>query len=309
MKRSSGTLALGSVPSGSRHRLHQHYGSRIDEWLRSVPALFSTAARRRGLTLDRYHDAGWASVLAVAFDGEYRQVMLKAFYDQARLAHETAALALWDRLHAPALLSVEPDLGISIVEVVPPGPGGASQPAGEEQAVLRALGRVHDLGSIVPVPHLFEEYAERVIPRMRERERQVRDAVPRRWREQALELAASVPGRRPDDRVLHADLYRENVLFDEAGRVVFIDPLPRLGSPSYDLAFFTMYYDVFKGFGWRLALVSQAGENRLAQVLPWAFLLGVDGLLYYHWMGDLQRSERMKAAVEVLVGLPFSLEW
>jgi len=104
-----------------------------------------------------------------------------------------------------------------------------------------------------------------------------------------------VPADRPL-RLLHADLYRENIPFDRSGNPVFIDPLPMMGDPAFDWAFFTVYYDLARDPVRRLELASRYSSIPIVGLLPWCLLLCFDGLLYYHDVGDM-REPRM---VEVL---------
>jgi streptomycin 6-kinase len=66
------------VPSRVRSRLTAHYGPAGDAWLRNVPALLSEVERQWDLQMLGYHDAGWASVLAVMHKPSGERVMVKA---------------------------------------------------------------------------------------------------------------------------------------------------------------------------------------------------------------------------------------
>jgi streptomycin 6-kinase len=105
---------------------------------------------------------------------------------------------------------------------------------------------------------------------------------------------------RPDERVLlHADLYRENVLFDHNGRPVFIDPLPMTGDPVFDWAFWTVYYDLARDPSHRLLTAARVGGICPTRLLPWCLILCLDGLLYYVETAD-PRITRMIEVMTVL---------
>ncbi|SDH42501.1 streptomycin 6-kinase [Sinosporangium album] len=93
--------------------------------------------------------------------------------------------------------------------------------------------------------------------------------------------------------LLHADLYRENILFDNARGVVFIDPLPMVGDPVFDWAFWTVYYDLERDPVDRLKLANQASGISSGELVPWCLTLCLDGLLYYRQVGD-SRLGRMR---------------
>lgn len=86
--------------------------------------------------------------------------------------------------------------------------------------------------------------------------------------------------------VLHADLYRENVLFDWRGLPRLIDPLPMVGDPAFDWAFWAVYYDLGRATNRRLAIASRVSRVPIPVLAPWCRLLAVDGLLFYVESGD-----------------------
>ena len=92
--------------------------------------------------------------------------------------------------------------------------------------------------------------------------------------------------------MLHADLYRENVPFDDAGLPRLIDPLPMLGDAAFDWAFWTVYYDLGEGTAERLATAARISRIPVTELIPWCRLLALDGLLYYLESGD-ERAPRM----------------
>jgi streptomycin 6-kinase len=118
----------------------------------------------------------------------------------------------------------------------------------------------------------------------------------------ALQATRDAPPR--SCTLLHCDLYRENILFDTQGSVVFIDPYPRIGDHSFDWAFWTLYYDLSRGQRERFELAVGLGDLDASQLVTWCRLLALDGLLYYESIGDLHRSRRMGAVIEELAGWP-----
>jgi streptomycin 6-kinase len=99
--------------------------------------------------------------------------------------------------------------------------------------------------------------------------------------------------------LLHTDLYQENVPFTADGRPVFLDPLPMLGNPAFDWAFFVIYFDLARDPFTRLHVASQVSGIEAQALIAWCLPLCLDGLLYYHEVGD-DREPRMR---EILVTL------
>jgi streptomycin 6-kinase len=296
---------LGPVPEGARARLLAHYGDVVRPWLSTVPEALNEVAIRLEILDVNYHDWGHASVVSHGRTTLGRGLVLKAPFDPIRLAREAAALRFWNGHSVPRLVSVEEDLGVLVSELVEPGPGGSRPPEGEVTVVAEALSRLHrvalhDIDDLLPT--LADYYARDVVTRMDERDKATGLVVDRALVTAVKCLAGVLPGV-GGQQVLHGDLYRENTLFDPEGRVVFIDPLPVIGPPVYDWAFWCVYYDFHQGFDERLAIASsQIGDT--TDLMPWCLLLAVDGLLYFLTIRDGRRTRRAQEIIKVLRELP-----
>jgi streptomycin 6-kinase len=292
------TSSLGAVPVGCRDRLTKHYGPAAGVWLDVVPYLLDQAATRWGLDLVGYHDAGHSSVLAVVNSRAGRPMLLKAWYDRTRYVHETVALARWDSPAAARLLATAPDLAVAAMELVGGRPGGATPASDEYHAVAAGIGRLHATrADPARLPSLADYLAREVMPRVDWRTQRLGADIP----ERCLDALARVY---PDEHqivLLHGDLYRENVAFDETGRPVFVDPLPMVGDPLFDWAFWVVYYTTGDQLG-RLPVAVKAAGVAVADLLPWCLMLCVDGLLYYRDSGD-SRAPHMLQMMHTLATL------
>jgi streptomycin 6-kinase len=296
------TATLGPVSKDCRNRLVSHYGNAVRSWLDTVPSVLAMTARRWHLTILGYHDAGHASVLAVATTGNGGHVMLKAWFDPGRYIRETSALNLWRGGPVPRLLHAADDLYVAALDLVADRPGGCPPPQGEEGLVAVGLRKLHTLGEAGAqsgAPPLGEYLADHVLRRIHQRDRKYRRALPKDClaigRNAVASLAPSV--RRPV--LLHTDLYRENIPFDQDGRPVFLDPLPMVGDPAFDWAFWTVYYDLVRDPRPRLRLACAYTNIPDSELLPWCLTLCFDGLLYYHETED-PREGRMAEVMTTL---------
>lgn len=288
--------SLGAVPSTARRRLVDHYGPAVDCWLDAVPGLFIEAAVRWRLKLVGYHDAGCASSIAVARTAEGQAVLLKAWYDRSRYAQETAALQRWPRRRVPEVLHAADDLAVAAVELVGGQPGGAARPSGEYEAAALALADLHTTTCQYGLfPRLRDHLAAVIRPRVDWRLRTVGGHVP----QTCLDALAHLEPAAGKSAILHGDLYRENVLFDRDARAVFVDPLPMVGDPIFDWAFWVVYYDLLRDPVPRLRLATAISEIPLADLVPWCLTLCVDGLLYYRESRD-PREPRMSDVMTIL---------
>jgi len=274
--------SLGPVTTGAHQRLTGHYGLPANEWLNSVPKAIADAAAEWNLAVTGYHDAGCASVIALASDDDHVSRVIKAWYDPDRYRHEVAALRMWGPQLASAVTHAADHLAVAALRLVADRPGGAAAPADECDAVAHSLRRLH---SRVRAPEGFpslESYIDgEVRPRIHRRAAVIGAKIPDACLTQGMAAVNRLP-MRPDERVLlHADLYRENVLFDHNGRPVFIDPLPMTGDPVFDWAFWTVYYDLARAPSHRLLTAARVGGICPTRLLPWCLMLCLDGLLYY----------------------------
>jgi streptomycin 6-kinase len=292
--------SLGPVTSGARQRLTGHYGQPANEWLNSVPEAITDAAAEWNLTVTGYHDGGCASVIALASDGGHVSRVIKAWYDPDRYRHEVAALRIWGPPLAPAVTHAADHLAMAALRLVADRPGGAATPADEYDAVAHSLRRLH---SRTRAPEAFpslESYIDgEVRPRIHRRAAAIGAEIPESCLTRGIAAVNRLPMRLEERVLLHADLYRENVLFGRDGRPVFIDPLPMTGDPVFDWAFWIVYYDLARDPSDRLLTAARVGGICPTELLPWCLMLCLDGLLYYVETAD-RRVTRM---IEVMTAL------
>ncbi len=296
-------LTLGELPAGCWQRILAHYGPAARAWLEAVPGLLEQAAQRWKLSLGAYHDAGHASVIATATSIDRRPLLLKAWTDPARYRREVDVLQLWAGGPTADVVEAADDLAVAVLELVGGGAGGADRPPREMQMVAAALQGLHTFGRRRPrpdsLPHLADHLALEVRPRIK---RRAQDLNLGRWRPLAEAVfPALVEPREGPSRatVLHADLYQENVLFDWLGHPRLIDPLPMVGDPAFDWAFWTVYYDLDRGTAERLATASRVSRIPVPELAPWCRLLAVDGFLFYVESGDPRAPQMAEVLSEL----------
>ncbi|GAA2156135.1 MULTISPECIES: aminoglycoside phosphotransferase family protein [Kitasatospora] len=300
-------------PRSAWQRLREHYGPGVHGWLARAPERFDEAAQRWQLILHRYHDAGHASLLMVAHErGSGREVLLKAWPEHSRYRNEVAALGIWADGPAVKVLNHADDLGIAALEVVAAIPGGAAGPANHEhEDVAAALRQLHRIGrgatataTAAALPGLRDYLDGELIPRVHRRLAAQRPQAEVDWARLGESL---VTGLHPDETratVLHADVYRENVLFDHDRKPVLADPLPMTGDEIFDWAFWTVYYNLGAGTRDRFETAAVTADLDPRRLRHWSLALCVDGLLYYREVED-HRAPTME---RVIAGLAADLD-
>ncbi|MCL7492842.1 aminoglycoside phosphotransferase family protein [Streptomyces sp. MCA2] len=276
---------LGEIPAGCRRRLLAHYGPAAQRWLDAAPARLARAAERWKLSLGAYHDAGHASVIATATCLDGRPLLLKAWFDPSRYHRELDALRFWAGGPIVGVEEAADDLAVATLELVGGQPGGSYRPRRETQIAAAALHGLHASGRRRcrpdSLPRLADYLDREVWPRL---ERRIQRGSLGDWRalvEAGLPVVADLEEGSRVATVLHADLYRENVLFDRLGHPRLIDPLPMVGDPAFDWAFWTVYYDLGRATDGRLAIAARVSRIPVPVLAPWCRLLAVDGLLFY----------------------------
>ncbi|WP_181442321.1 aminoglycoside phosphotransferase family protein [Streptomyces tateyamensis] len=287
-------------------------------WLARAPELFVKAAQRWGLILDRYHDAGHASLLMVTHErSNGRTILLKAWPEDKRYRNEVIALALWVGGPAVRVLHQADDLGIAALELVGTEPGGSAPPGADEYSVVAdALARLHALGQAPgshhpALPRLGDFLADEMLPRVRRRMELQGPRPPLDGAALGQRLVEQLRQDPVGAVVLHADIYRENVLFDRERNPVLADPLPMVGDQIFDWAFWTVYYDLGRGTRARFEIAVRTAGLDPRRLRRWSLALCVDGLLYYREVEDDRVSvmEHVIAGLAGDLGLTVVQEW
>jgi len=278
----------GRLPDGVVRRLTDHYGPGIGTWLEGAARLLSDVSDGWNVDLVGFHDEGWTSVVAAGRTPCGRTVVLKAVPESDRFRRELVALRHWPNGVACRLLDWDGATQVLLLDAVAGRLGGAARPVDHQERVARRLAALHARrdGGGADLPSLADYYRDRVMPRIRARAMRFRAEVDAARVSRVLTVAQTLCDSSGPASVLHADLYAENALFDEAGEPVFIDPYPMVGPPAFDWAFWCVYYRPTAGFADRLDLCLRHAACPVADVAAWVATLAVDGALYYLETGD-----------------------
>jgi streptomycin 6-kinase len=206
-------------------------------WAESLPAILARCAARWRLRIGAPLDGGCLARVYSCVDRDGNQLVLKCSPPSAAPAVEAAALRLWGGIGAAALRDYDTDAGALLLERVVPGtplPAGSNDVAIAEAAQLLALLHAVRL-PVEPVfasaVQAFDAYLERV--RAEAEPNAAGVSLLGLSRSSALRLCSTTS----DVVLLHGDFMDKNLLRTSVGFVA-IDPMPRLGDPCSDIAFF-----------------------------------------------------------------------
>jgi streptomycin 6-kinase len=221
-----------TIPSGllSQRALGDEWG----RWLDRLPRLADEVLDDWRLTPagDTLH--GYCSLIVPVTDADGRPGALKVGFDgDEESLHEGLALQHWAGRGAVRLQRADPRRRALLLDWLP-GPDLGDTWDVEACEVVAGLYRHLHIPAL-PQLATLASYVERWLAELASLGRDA--PIPRRYVEQALSLGPDLLA--PDATlpvVVHGDLHYDNVLADDAGEWLAIDPKPMSGDPHYEPA-------------------------------------------------------------------------
>jgi streptomycin 6-kinase len=225
-----------AIPDSLRAAIHFLRGeAEGDRWLARLPETWSRYARLWDLRLERILTGGQMSCCVSCRDADGYQLVLKIPVDTASGALEAAALRAWAGSGgAPLVRHDDPASGVFVMTFLPPAPPQQQT----IEAVADLLDRLAHTDS--PKPDMFPGLATNLAMRFAwadERFANPADAEGIPYLAPARSLAARLFDTTTEQRLLHGDLQLKNLHLTGDGRLAVIDPLPVVGDPHFDAAF------------------------------------------------------------------------
>jgi streptomycin 6-kinase len=228
-----------NIDAALRQRLAARYGSEVEEWLATLPALLTAVAEEWELELDSPIPLGNASAVFHCRLRDARRAVLKASPDRSRLKVEASALTAWRTVHSPTVIAFDDQLGALLLEAIEPGtPLIVSMAYPDVERIARLLRALH--GQSVPTGP-YPSVAERVDDLFRsstklyERDPHLTGVIPFELYERGHALATRLARHNVETVLLHGDLTPRNILEGGGERgLVAIDPTPCRGDGAFD---------------------------------------------------------------------------
>lgn len=257
---------MEEVHSSFRAFVARTFGDGGRAWLASLPALLEDLSARWSLTLGPELHGGVLSYVCDATAADGAPMVLKVGPPWPRVGHEIAALRAWDGVGAPRLLRADEDRHALVLERVDPG---THPEPGEAHDVARVMCALH-----ISAPAGLPPLGETVRRRLARAADEGRASPPRlAWAHVTL---AELERSAPPPKLLHGDFDDRSLLVCSRRGLCAIDPLPCVGDPSYDAAYW-VHGNRDPGRRARLdAMVAASGLPR-ERVRDWAGIVGVHG--------------------------------
>ncbi|HWN00583.1 MAG TPA: aminoglycoside phosphotransferase family protein [Streptosporangiaceae bacterium] len=261
----------------------RHFGERGRTWLDTLLPVIERYASGWDLTVENFLPGGLTSCCVTARNREQRPVVLKINGPWTSTALEAAALRYWSPCSAPELLMADETCGVLLLERVIPGERFSPVPDDEDVAqVARLICGLHamapDRETTTAFPSLGDVVEERIATARKEAAARspTEDNGLRPRLERAREVAATLLGSRPGrPALLHGDLEDRNILTCARRGLVAIDPVPCLGDPAYDAAYWAVEGQAGQPARWRAERIAAHLGLDPHRVLRWAAVVGL----------------------------------
>ncbi len=258
-------MAPETVEPGFRAFVARAFGDKGRAWIVALPEAHATLAERWQLELGPELQGGLLSCVREARLADGSAAILKVGAPSPRTRHEISALRAWGGNGAPELLAADEELGAMLLEQIVPGTHPADAEAGTVATLLSEL-HVRPFAGLVTLGDLVRHRIARATAEGRASEAKTT------W---ALAKLAELEESPALAVLLHGDFDERNLLVCARRGLCAIDPLPCVGDPAYDAAYW-VHGNRRPGRRARLDALVQPGFDR-ARVRDWAAVIGVHG--------------------------------
>lgn len=209
------------------------YGQAGQEWLDNLPNLVEQLSINWNLSnLKIVNNLSYNYVLS-GFQ-KNTPIILKLFFDKVALEKEASALKYFDGHGCVKLLYKDVNLGALLLEQIVPGTSLKSLfPTDDQKAIEITCKVIKDLQNAVP-KNLdgFKNISEWLSILDQDWD------IPKEYLEKARSLSEKLLATTKNQILLHADLHHENILLNEQGSWLAIDPKGVVGDPVFEVGAF-----------------------------------------------------------------------
>lgn len=256
-----------------------YFGASGRAWLEQLPEVIASTAGSWGLEIEHPLDGGLLSCVLAVRRRDGSPAVLKIAGPWAHTRHEALALEHWDGGPAPRLLDFNERLSALLLERIWPGDVPAGLPGDQVARLVSALHATPPANSLIAVlPSLAELVEERFVTAGAEAAaRSQADFAAlapniQRARIDAAELLGDFAG---PCVLVHGDLEHRNIVRCQRRGLAAIDPVPCIGDPAYDAAYWAANGHHATDLEQRCQAVAAQASLDPSRVLRWASIIAL----------------------------------
>jgi streptomycin 6-kinase len=244
----------------------RQFGAAGRAWLDALPKTLGQVASEWQLELGEELTGGVLACVVRARSSLGEDVVLKVGGPWDRPRDEIACLRRWGGRGAPRLLHADPYRGAFVLELIRPATIADDATAQEAAAVLEHL-HLEPLDDLPALTDVVRRRVEQAVEQGRAKPDAAAKALASVER---LQLGA------PPDVLLHGDFDERNLLRCNERGLAAIDPLPTVGDPAYDAAYWA-HANRRIGKRDRVEAIARAMSLDAARVRRWGAVISVHG--------------------------------
>lgn len=244
----------------------RQFGARGRAWLDALPDLVEQLGREWDLEVGPELPGGLLSYVAGTRNLDGRDAVLKIGAPWSRSLDELAALRAWAGSGAPAVLRVDEAHAAVLLERIRPGHSAADAGAAD---VARLLAALH-IPAPAGLPPLGEVVRRRLANAAAERRASAEQVA------RAMRKVDELEAARVQDVLVHGDFDERNLLACDRRGLAAIDPLPCVGDPAYDAAYWA-HANRRPGVRERRLAIAEAAGLDERRVRLWGEIVAVHG--------------------------------
>jgi streptomycin 6-kinase len=244
----------------------RQFGAAGRAWLDALPKTLSAVASEWDLELGQELSGGVLACVVRARTALGEDVVLKVAGPWDRPRDEIACLRRWGGQGAPRLHRADPYRGAFVLELIRPATIAGDATAEQAAAVLRQL-HVEPLADLPSLPDVVRSRIEQAVDQGR--------ATPAAAAK-ALESAERLQQDAPEGALLHGDFDERNLVRCNERGLAAIDPLPAVGDPAYDAAYWA-HANRRPGKRERVEAIARALGLDASRVRRWGAVISVHG--------------------------------
>jgi streptomycin 6-kinase len=290
-----------TVPEGFAAATVAREGDAGRAWIDALPDMVAALCQRWGLAVDGPPMHGYLSLVIPARHGD-EPCVLKVAWGAEAIGHEAVALSAWGGQGAVRLLAVEPALGAMVLERLDSSRSlsdvGIEEAVGVAGRLLRRLA--------IPAPDglpVLPAVAGELVRNLPERWERHGRPMPRRWLDQACDLASQL-GVSAGNLLVNYDLHYADVLASRRAPWLAVDPKVVVGDPEYGVAQLLWRrleeIEAQGGLDHQVRALTEAAELDLALTRSWTLVRCVDYWLWGLSVGLTHDPARCQRIIEWL---------